>query len=70
MDGTLGGFTFGSRVNPADEASELEELRERMEGMPGSLPIDKEIREQRVRGSEGGAYDMGEGKLLLQQPQA
>ncbi len=42
-----------AEVRGAEGGSEEERmvaLRERMEGMPGSMPIDREIREQRVSG--------------------
>ncbi len=37
-------------TEPDGEQHREEELKARMEGMPGSMPIDKEIRELRVRG--------------------
>ncbi|GIL81382.1 hypothetical protein Vretifemale_10363, partial [Volvox reticuliferus] len=47
---SLGGMQPGvvtRRSREEEEEAQLAELRERMEGMPGSMPIDKEIRERR-----------------------
>ncbi|GIL94959.1 hypothetical protein Vretimale_1064, partial [Volvox reticuliferus] len=46
---SLGGMQPGvvTRRSREEEEAQLAELRERMEGMPGSMPIDKEIRERR-----------------------
>ncbi|GLC41232.1 hypothetical protein PLESTF_000791500 [Pleodorina starrii] len=53
VDGSLGGFNRGATAAPQpDEAAQLEQLRERMEGMPGNMPIDREIREQRAAQAE------------------
>lgn len=50
-DAAAANFDMAAVVTEPDgKQHREEELKARMEGMPGSMPIDKEIRELRVRG--------------------
>ncbi|KAG2497801.1 hypothetical protein HYH03_004072 [Edaphochlamys debaryana] len=55
VDSSLSGFNMGAvetRPHDQEERERLAELKSHMEGMPGSMPIDREIRELRESEAE------------------